>query len=91
MKRVKIIISGMVHGVAFRASVRNQATLLEVKGYVKNLDSGEVEAVFEGEDQNVDEIIKYCKKGPMMATVERFRIEEEKYENEFKEFEIRYE
>jgi len=84
------LVSGIVQGVSFRSSVRNRATLLDLKGYVKNLDSNDVEAIIEGEDKNVDDLIEFCKKGPLLARVENIKINEEEYKNEFKEFEIRH-
>lgn len=84
------MVSGIVQGVSFRSSVRNRATLLDLKGYVKNLDSNDVEAIIEGEDKNVDDLIEFCKKGPLLARVENIKINEEEYKNEFKEFEIRH-
>lgn len=90
MKRVKVLISGIVQGVAFRASIRHKAILLDLKGYVKNLDSDKVEAVFEGLDEKVDEMIKYCKKGPMLSKVENIKIKEDNSKEKFDGFEIRH-
>jgi len=59
--RAHVIVSGDVIGVGFRFHTRIKARNLDLKGFVKNLDSGEVEAVFEGEEGNVKEMIEWCK------------------------------
>lgn len=88
MKRVKVLISGIVQGVAFRDSIKHRAILLNLKGYVKNLDSNKVEAVFEGSDEEIDKIVKYCRKGPILATVENIEIKKDDSKEKFIGFEI---
>lgn len=90
MKRVKVLISGVVQGVAFRASVRHRAIMLDIKGYVKNLENGDVVAILEGDDSKIEEMVKYCKKGPLIAKVNEIKISYQKYKNEYNNFEIRY-
>ncbi|OKY77916.1 MAG: Acylphosphatase AcyP [Candidatus Methanohalarchaeum thermophilum] len=89
-KRVHVFISGRVQGVGFRASTRREARTKGVKGWVKNLADGRVEAVFEGENEKVDEMIEFCKEGPRAASVDDLEINEEDYKEEFKEFKISY-
>lgn len=86
MKRVHVLISGKVQGVGFRASTRRRAKNLELAGWVKNTDDGEVEAVFEGEDNNVEEMLDWCRKGPSIARVTDVEVEEQEPEilEEFK-------
>ncbi len=88
MKRVTIYISGRVQGVFYRANFRKEAQKLGIKGYVKNLPDGRVEAVVEGEDSPIFQIIEWCKVGPNYAKVENFETIEEKYRGEFKNFSI---
>ena len=90
MKRVHVFISGSVHGVFFRANTRDKAKALNLKGFVRNLPDGRVEAVFEGADEDVEKIIDFCRKGPFGARVENVEVKEEKYKAEFEDFEIRY-
>ena len=90
MKRVHIFISGRVQGCFFRANVRDRAKKLNLKGFVKNLDDGRVEAVFEGSEENIEKILEFCKKGPSGARVEKVEIKEEKISNEFNNFEVRH-
>jgi len=90
MVRAHVIISGRVQGVFFRAYTRDWAKELGVKGWIRNLPDGSVEAVFEGEEGSVKEIIHRCERGPPLAIVENIKVTWEKYKGEFKDFEIRY-
>ncbi len=90
MVRAHVLIRGRVQGVFFRAYTRDWARELGVKGWVKNRSDGTVEAIFEGEEGRVKEIINRCKRGPPMAIVEDVKINWEEYKGEFKNFEIRY-
>ena len=84
--RAHVFISGEVQGVGFRFHTRIKARNLDLKGWVKNLDSGEVEAVFEGEEDKVKEMIDWCKKGPDSALVRGVKTEFEDYTGEFESF-----
>jgi len=90
MRRIRLTISGRVQGVYFRQETKNQADALGIKGWVRNLISSGVETTAEGEDNAIDEFIKYCRQGPYGAVVKDVKIEEEKYQNEFKDFEIKF-
>ena len=87
LARARVIISGEVQGIGFRFHTRIKARNLGLKGWVRNLDSGEVEAVFEGEEDKIKEIIEWCKKGPTFARVENVKVEFENYTGEFESFE----
>lgn len=89
-KRVHLFISGRVQGVFFRENTRRKAEKIGINGWVRNLDDGRVEAVFEGEEKKVKEMIEWAKKGPIIAKVAQVDIKEEEYKNEFKDFTIRY-
>ena len=89
MKRVHVFIYGDVIGVFFRANTRDKAISIGLKGFVKNVSNGEVEAVFEGDDEAIKEIIKFCK-NPGFTKVNKVEIKEEKYKGEFKTFLIAY-
>ena len=90
MVRAHVIISGRVQGVFFRAYTRDWAKELGVKGWVRNTPDGKVEAVFEGEEGRVKEIIERCRRGPPLAIVEDVKVTWEKYKGEFRDFEIKY-
>jgi len=64
MKTIKIIIKGTVQGVFFREFIKEHAILLNLKGYTKNLPNRNVEAVFQGEPNQIEKMINYCKQGP---------------------------
>jgi acylphosphatase len=90
MKRVHVFISGRVQGVFFREYTRRKAEELGVKGWVRNLPDGRVEAVFEGEDEAVDAIVKWCWEGSPYSNVSNVEAMEEEYTGEFERFEIRW-
>jgi len=83
-------ISGRVQGVGFRYSARRQGAHLHINGYVRNLPNGDVEIVAEGEDANVDEMIRWARQGPSWARVRHVEVKEEPYEGEFYDFGVRF-
>lgn len=88
--RAHAIIHGIVQGVFFRASTREEAVRIGVGGWVRNLPDGSVEVLFEGEKIKVEEILGWCHKGPAGAEVSRVEISFEVYKGEFRHFDIRY-
>ena len=88
--RAHAIIIGRVQGVFFRMETKRAADSYEVLGWVKNRRDGTVEAVFEGNEENVIAILEWCKKGPRLADVEKVDVKFEDYKNEYNEFELRY-
>lgn len=88
--RAQVIIHGLVQGVFFRASTRDEATMIGVGGWVRNLPDGTVQALFEGEKKKVEEMIGWCHKGPSGARVNKVDIFWEPYKSEYKRFDIRY-
>jgi len=88
--RAHIFISGMVQGVFFRSETRHEAKKRGVKGWVRNIPDGRVEAVFEGEQENVKELVEFCRRGPPGARVTGIDVMWENYTGEFRDFEIRY-
>ncbi|MDD3861066.1 MAG: acylphosphatase [Bacteroidales bacterium] len=87
--KAHIIIAGRVQGVAFRYYARNTANRIGVKGWIKNLDNGDVEIMVEGKKELVNLMIDWCKKGPGLAIVEDIRISLLPYTAEFNEFNIK--
>jgi acylphosphatase len=90
MKRVHVYISGRVQGVFFRAETQRTAKSFNLTGWVRNMADGSVEALFEGEDTNVDKMLDWCHIGPPAAKVEEVLIQEELYTGEFRDFNIKY-
>jgi acylphosphatase len=75
MKTVRIFISGTVQEVFFRAFIQENAQNLGLTGYVKNLEDGRVEAVFEGFENDVNKMIELCKRGPIHSKITDIEIE----------------
>ena len=73
-KKLHLIISGKVQGVFFRDSTTSKAKEFGVNGWVKNNSDGTVEALYEGEEENLKQLLEFCKKGPEMANVEKVEI-----------------
>ncbi|RLF46791.1 MAG: acylphosphatase [Thermoplasmata archaeon] len=89
MKRAYVRIYGRVQGVWFRANTKEMADKLGLKGWVRNMPDGSVEAVFEGDDENVEKAIEWCHRGPPLARVDRVEVEYEEPQGETS-FRIRY-
>jgi len=58
--RARIVITGLVQGVFFRREITDLARRLGVVGWVKNLPDGRVEAIAEGEESKLEELIRFC-------------------------------
>mgnify|MGYP006101828657 CR=1 FL=1 len=89
-KRIHIFVTGRVQGVFFRQSTRVMAIKNNVNGWVRNLDDGRVEIVAEGETQNIDNLVTWCKTGPANSRVDEFKLIEEIHDDKFENFEVRY-
>jgi len=70
-----VFVSGRVQGVGYRASTWDMAQLLKLNGWVRNLHDGRVEAIFEGDRAQVEEIIRGCHQGPPAAVVSEVVVE----------------
>jgi acylphosphatase len=88
--RAHVFVSGRVQGVFYRSNTLRQAKSRGLIGFVRNLSDGRVEAVFEGEEDVVKDMLKWCRQGPEYACVEKVDVSWEKPTNEFKTFELRY-
>ncbi len=75
-----LLISGRVQGVGYRASTADMAHLFKLSGWVRNLHDGRVEAVLEGDRPIVEEMIRWCRKGPPAAVVEAVAVQYRKVE-----------
>lgn len=89
-KRAHIVIHGNVQGVFFRAYMRDRAEKRKVTGWIKNCFDGTVEAVLEGEEEGVNEIVDWAHTGPADAEVKRVDVTWEKPKEEFKDFSVHY-
>ncbi len=88
--RAHVFVSGRVQGVFFRVETRREANRRNVSGWVRNLPDRRVEAVFEGEKDDVEKLIEFCRRGPPGARVNHVEVRWERYIGEFKGFRIRY-
>jgi acylphosphatase len=88
MIRARIVVSGRVQGVYFRASARDVALARRLSGWVRNRLDGDVEAVVEGEEDAVQAFIAWCHDGPPGAYVADVQVAAEPYTREFQGFRI---
>ena len=70
LARVRLVVSGLVQGVAFRAYTADEARRLGVRGWVRNLADGRVELEAEGERAALEALARWCERGPPAARVE---------------------
>jgi acylphosphatase len=75
--RRRVIVHGWVQGVYFRDSVRHRARAANVTGWVRNNRDGTVEAVFEGEPEAVESLVRFAGEGPRGARVDRVEQHDE--------------
>ena len=87
-KRATVCFSGRVQGVWFRAYTKQQADRYHVCGWVRNRPDGSVEALFEGVESTVKNLIAICQTGPPSARVEEAQIKWQSATGEFSRFEI---
>lgn len=87
---IHVLISGRVQGVWFRANTKHKAEQLGIKGWVRNTDDGFVEAVFQGDENQVREMVNWCHNGPPLAKVEKVDVIKEQSKDIFESFSIKY-
>jgi len=87
--RVYLRIEGRVQGVYFRVSTVSEARKLRLTGWVRNSPDGSVEAVAEGEQAQIEELIAWCRQGPPGARVTLVDVRYESSRGEFSGFSIK--
>lgn len=87
-ERARIFVSGRVQGVFYRDNTRRWASSMGLTGWVRNLPDGRVEALAEGNRENILELIERMREGPPMAWVESAEVSWEDYKGEFYDFRI---
>ena len=87
--KAHVFISGNVQGVFFRSEMKYKANKHHMNGWVRNLPDERVEAVFEGEEEDVTKLVEFCRTGPTNARVKRVNVAWEPYSGEYDSFEIR--
>ena len=88
--RVHVVVSGRVQGVFFRSETKRKADSHGVKGWVRNLPDSRVEAVFEGEEEAVNALLEFCKRGSSGAEVTNVELTGETYTSELEGFKIKH-
>jgi len=85
-KTLRIYLSGTIQGIFFRKFVKENAERHNVKGFVRNLEDGRVEAFFEGNTNDVDKMVEICKNGSKEAKIKGIEIKQENFQglNSFK-------
>ncbi|HEY8689347.1 MAG TPA: acylphosphatase [Chitinophagaceae bacterium] len=87
MPTIHLLVKGNVQGVFYRATAKKVADKLKLTGWIKNTKEGDVEITATGKEEQLNEFIKWCKKGPEKAQVEDVIIRHEP-ETSFTDFEI---
>lgn len=85
--RAHVFVSGKVQGVFFRSKTRSEAEEHHVTGWIRNLDDERVEAIFEGEEENVEKLVKFCRKGSVGAKVDAVNVTWQLYSGDYASFE----
>ena len=88
-RRVRLIVSGRVQGVSFRAYTERMARSLGLTGWIRNLPSGQVEILAEGPADVLEKLVDWAHHGPSLARVESVEIERLEPTGEFADFRIR--
>jgi len=87
-KRLHLIIHGKVQEVFFRDNTRKKAQSLGLTGWVKNNSDGTVEAMIEGEENKLKDLLEFCKQSPESSQVDNLEEHWEDCKDEFTEFQI---
>ena len=89
LRSVQLRIKGLVQGVSYRASARDEALRIGLTGWVRNLPNGEVEALAQGPTNAVVRFVAWCNKGPDEARVSNVETVEAAVEKNLVGFEVR--
>ncbi len=74
MVTVRLVISGKVQGVFFRATAKKVAEENKLTGWVRNTDKGNVEVIVTGNKQDIEKFTEWCKNGPRNSEVSGVNI-----------------
>lgn len=88
MQRWTLVIRGKVQGVFYRKSTADRAQALGLRGTVRNLDNGDVEAVAEGTEDNLEQLYNWCRQGPEHAQVDHIEVHKSDASGEFTDFTV---
>jgi len=85
-----IKVFGYVQGVLFRRYAKGLADDLGLVGWIKNNQDGSVETEAEGAKEDLEKFLSWCRKGPLLAQVEKVEVKWDKASGKFKTFEVLY-
>jgi acylphosphatase len=88
-RRVHLRIRGKVQGVYYRSSASEEARVLGLRGFVRNLPTGEVELIAEGAKPALDKLVAWCQVGPPAAEVSEVAVHHEAATGEYPDFRVR--
>ena len=88
MQACHMLVDGKVQGVYYRVSAAKKATSLGLVGWVRNLVDGRVELLAQGDDDAIEELLQWCRKGPVMAKVVNVYHEMANLDHEFCDFTV---
>ena len=88
MKACRVIVTGRVQGVGFRAFTRRHAMLLGLRGVVSNQSDGSVNAYIEGNTERVQQMLHLLNQGPSLARVEKVQVTPVEPRGDYKTFEV---
>lgn len=86
----KVIVCGIVQGVSFRSFTKRNADTMGLCGYVKNRDDGKVEAIIEGDKDEIEALIEAMRSGPEKAQVKNVEIEWHPHSGIYHDFKVIY-
>jgi len=89
-REAHVVVTGRVQGVFFRASTRDAAIRHGVRGFVRNLPGGQVEAVLQGDRAAVENVIAFLREGPPGAVVTDIAVDWRDSPNSHEGFHVRY-
>ena len=88
-KTIRIVVSGRVQGVSYRAWTRKQAERHGVAGWIRNRPDRTVEALLTGPAEAVEALLAACRRGPFAARVDGIEVSDEAEAAAITGFEIR--
>jgi acylphosphatase len=89
-KRAYVIVSGIVQGVGYRYFAQRRGASLGLSGYVRNLPDGTVEALIEGDEESLYQMLAQLRRGPSGGRVDGVSVEWLEYEGDMHSFSVRF-
>jgi acylphosphatase len=86
-KATRLTLTGTIQGIFFKQFIKEHAEKNKVNGFLRNLEDGRVEIFLEGENENVEQMVALCKRGPQHSNIRKVE-EKPEHLQDFKEFKI---